>query len=71
LNASSHFNGVRFDLEVLAAYGNIRLLHDKSLDILKDLERQLGFRPKLQDLACVALGKDKTGSGPQAAVWCR
>jgi hypothetical protein len=42
VKASSHFSGVRFDLEVLAACGNIRLLHDKSLDILKDLERHRG-----------------------------
>ena len=65
------FNGVRFDLEVLAAYGNVRPLRAKSLDILKDLERRLGFRPKLQDLARATLGKDKTGSGPDAVLWWR
>ena len=65
------FNGLRFDLEVLAAYGNVRLLRDKSLDILKDLERRLGFRAKLQDIARATLRKDKTGSGPEAVTWWR
>lgn len=65
------FNGIRFDLEVLAAYGNARILRDKSLDVLKDLERRLGFRTKLQDLARATLGKAKTGSGPDAVTWWR
>jgi len=65
------FNGIRFDLEVLSAYGNVRALRDKSLDILKDLERRLGFRPKLQDVARATLGKVKTGSGPEAVLWWR
>ncbi len=65
------FNGNRFDLEVLAAYGNVRPLRDRSLDILKDLERRLGFRAKLQDIARATLGKEKTGSGPDAVTWWR
>ena len=65
------FNGIRFDLEVLSAYGNVRLLQDKSLDVLKDLDRRLGFRPKLRDVARATLGKDKTGSGPEAVMWWR
>jgi DEAD/DEAH box helicase domain-containing protein len=65
------FNGIRFDFEVLAAYGDVRPLRGKSLDVLKDLERRLGFRPKLQDLARATLGKEKTGSGPEAVAWWR
>lgn len=65
------FNGNRFDLEVLAAYGDVTALRAKSLDVLKDLERRLGFRPKLQDVAEVTLGKQKTGSGPEAVKWWR
>lgn len=65
------FNGIRFDLEVLAAYGDVRNLLGKSLDVLKDLERRLGFRPKLQDLARATLGKAKTGTGPDAVAWWR
>lgn len=65
------FNGIRFDLEVLTAYGDVRTLRERSLDVLKDLERRLGFRPKLQDLARATLGKEKTGSGPEAVAWWR
>jgi DEAD/DEAH box helicase domain-containing protein len=65
------YNGIRFDLEVLAAYGDVAALHAKSLDVLKDLERRLGFRPKLQDVAQATLGKQKTGSGPEAVKWWR
>lgn len=65
------FNGVRFDLEVLAAYGDVQRLREKSLDILKDLERRMGFRAKLQDVARSTLGKDKTGSGIDAVAWWR
>lgn len=65
------FNGNRFDLEVLSAYGDVQALRSKSFDILKDLERRLGFRPKLQDVARATLGRDKTGSGPEAVTWWR
>jgi DEAD/DEAH box helicase domain-containing protein len=65
------YNGIRFDLEVLAAYGDVTALRAKSLDVLKDLERRLGFRPKLQDVAQATLGKQKTGSGPEAVKWWR
>lgn len=65
------FNGIRFDLEVLAAYGEVLPLRNRSLDILKDLERRLGFRPKLQEVARATLGKGKTGSGPDAVAWWR
>jgi DEAD/DEAH box helicase domain-containing protein len=65
------YNGIRFDLEVLAAYGDVATLRAKSLDVLKDLERRLGFRPKLQDVAQATLGKQKTGSGPEAVKWWR
>ena len=65
------FNGIRFDLEVLSAYGDVRMLREKSFDVLKDLDRRLGFRPKLQDVAQATLGKQKTGSGPEAVRWWR
>jgi len=65
------FNGLRFDLEVLAAYGDVRELHGKSLDLLQDLKRRLGFRVKLESLAQATLGKGKTGSGLDAVRWWR
>ncbi|MFI5342511.1 MAG: ribonuclease H-like domain-containing protein, partial [Candidatus Methylomirabilales bacterium] len=57
------FNGLRFDLEVLSAYGDVGELHGKSLDLLQDLKRRLGFRVSLQSLGQATLGKKKTASG--------
>ena len=65
------FNGLRFDLEVLSAYGDVREVREKSLDLLQDLKRRLGFRVSLQSLAQSTLGKSKTGSGVDAVRWWR
>lgn len=65
------FNGQRFDLEVLSAYGDVRDLRARSLDILVDLKRRLGFRVSLQNVAKATLGRGKTGSGLDAVAWWR
>jgi DEAD/DEAH box helicase domain-containing protein len=65
------FNGNRFDLEVLSAYGDVAPLRQKSLDVLNDLKRRMGFRVSLQSLAQTTLGKAKTGSGLDAVAWWR
>jgi DEAD/DEAH box helicase domain-containing protein len=65
------FNGVRFDLEVLSAYGDVRDLPRKTLDLLLDLRRRLGFRVSLQNVAQSTLGKAKTASGLDAVKWWR
>jgi len=65
------FNGLRFDFEVLSAYGDVRELRGKSLDLLQDLKRRLGFRVSLQNLARATLGTGKTGSGLDAVKWWR
>lgn len=65
------FNGVRFDLEVLSAYGDVRELRKKTLDLLLDLKRRLGFRVSLQSLAQATLGRSKTASGLEAVKWWR
>ena len=65
------FNGLRFDLEVLSAYGDIHELRGKSLDLLQDLKRRLGFRVSLESLAQATLGKGKTGTGLDAVRWWR
>jgi DEAD/DEAH box helicase domain-containing protein len=65
------FNGLRFDFEVLLAYGDVRELRGKSLDLLQDLKRRLGFRVSLQNLAQATLGKGKTASGLDAVKWWR
>ncbi len=65
------FNGHRFDLEVLSAYGDVGGLRERSLDVLQDLKRRLGFRVSLQSLAQATLGRGKTGSGLDAVKWWR
>ena len=65
------FNGDRFDLEVLSAYGDVAALRQKSVDILRDLKRRLGFRVSLQAVAQSTLGRQKTGSGVDAVAWWR
>ena len=65
------FNGDRFDLEVLSAYGDVAALRQKSVDVLRDLKRRLGFRVSLQAVAQSTLGRQKTGSGVDAVTWWR
>lgn len=67
------FNVVRFDYRVLAAYyrGVPKLLKRKTVDILADVYRALGFRISLEDLAQATLGKGKSGSGLDAVRWWR
>jgi DEAD/DEAH box helicase domain-containing protein len=65
------FNGDRFDLEVVSAYGDVAALRQKSVDILRDLKRRLGFRVSLQAVAQSTLGRQKTGSGVDAVTWWR
>jgi DEAD/DEAH box helicase domain-containing protein len=65
------FNGDRFDLEVLSAYGDVAALRPKSVDVLRDLKRRLGFRVSLQSVAQSTLGRQKTGSGVDAVAWWR
>ena len=65
------FNGDRFDLEVLSAYGDVAALRQKSVDLLRDLKRRLGFRVSLQSVAQSTLGRQKTGSGVDAVTWWR
>jgi DEAD/DEAH box helicase domain-containing protein len=65
------FNGLRFDLEVLSAYGDVRALRRNCLDLLVDLKRRLGFRVSLESLAQATLGKRKTASGIEAVKWWR
>ncbi len=65
------FNGERFDFEVLSAYGAVRNLYPKSLDVLVHLKTKLGFRVKLESLAQSTLGRSKTGSGIDSVGWWR
>ena len=65
------FNGDRFDFEVLRGYQPVDNLLNKSFDLLADLQRRLGFRVKLDDLARDTLRCQKTGNGLEIVQWWR
>ncbi len=63
------FNIDRFDLQVLAGYTEWDLGRIRTLDMLADIHRQLGFRLSLNHLAEVNLGEGKAGDGLQSLQW--
>jgi len=66
------FNGDRFDVQVLSAYGDVTHLRgDRSRDLMVHLRDKLGFRVKLDSLAVSTLGRGKSGSGIQSVEWWR
>jgi DEAD/DEAH box helicase domain-containing protein len=65
------FNGERFDFQVLSAYGPVKHLLPKSIDLLALLADRLGFRVKLDSVALATLGRSKTGSGTESVLWWR
>jgi DEAD/DEAH box helicase domain-containing protein len=65
------FNGNRFDLEVLRAYGPVDGVRRVSFDVLEELHKLLGHRVKLDQLAKDTLGKSKSSDGIEAVGWWR
>jgi len=65
------YNVRRFDYEVLRAYTDRPLDALPTVDMLVDLHRSLGWRPKLDDLALATLGEGKSGNGLDAVRWFR
>ena len=65
------FNIDRFDLEVLSSYTSWDLGRIRTLDMLGEVHRQLGFRISLQHLSEENLGEGKAGSGLQSLAWWR
>jgi DEAD/DEAH box helicase domain-containing protein len=63
------FNIKRFDYQVLKGYSDFNFKRLNNLDILEDVENQLGFRLSLAHLASVTLGATKTADGLQALQW--
>lgn len=63
------FNIDRFDLGVLSAYTAWDLSRIRTLDLLTELHRRLGFRVSLNHLAEVNLGRGKSASGEQSLRW--
>jgi len=65
------YNVLRFDYEVLSAYTQEDLRKLPTVDMLQQLYRTLGWRPKLDSVAEATLGKKKSADGIQAVYWFR
>lgn len=66
------FNVINFDYEVLMGYTVLDLPHYvRTLDILVDIERRVGSKPKLDNIAQTTLGFGKTADGIDAIKWWR
>lgn len=65
------YNTHGFDLPVLSKYypGDVRKF--PSLDLMAEIEKHLGFRVKLDDVAQATLGVGKSGNGLQAVEYFR
>jgi DEAD/DEAH box helicase domain-containing protein len=65
------FNIDRFDLAVLSGYTEWDLDRIRTLDLLAELYRHLGYRLSLGHLSEVNLGEGKAGDGLQSLAWWR
>ena len=63
------FNIDRFDLAVLSGYTDRDLRRIRTLDLLGEIHRTVGFRVSLNHLAEVNLGEAKAGDGLQSLKW--
>ncbi len=63
------FNSIGFDMPVLNNYYTGDLLHLPQLDILREIEKGVGFRIKLDSIAQSTIGTKKSGHGLQAVQW--
>ncbi len=63
------YNTVGFDLPVMNNYYSGNFLKFPGLDILAEIQKALGFRLKLDDVAAATVGIRKSGHGLQAVEW--
>ncbi len=63
------YNGDHFDIPLLGKYYPGDLAKIKSLDLLKEVKKTLGFRLKLDSIASATLGYNKSGHGLEAVTW--
>lgn len=63
------YNSIGFDMPVLNNYYLGDLLKLPQLDLLREIEKKLGHRVKLDDVAKATLGTQKSGHGLQAVTW--
>ena len=60
------FNIINFDYQVLQPYINFKLADIPTLDILTEVEKLIGHRVRLDNLAQMTLGYGKSGDGLEA-----
>jgi RNase H-like protein len=66
------FNIVNFDYQVLMGYTILDLPHQmRTLDLLLEIEKTAGNKPRLDNIAQATLGVGKTGDGVDAIKWWR
>ena len=63
------FNIDRFDLAVLSGYTDRDLARIRTLDLLAEIHKSVGFRVSLNHLSEVNLGQSKAGDGLQSLQW--
>jgi DEAD/DEAH box helicase domain-containing protein len=63
------FNNLRFDYEVLHGYTAFDLTQVPTLDMLVELQNELGHRLSLDSIATATFGVEKTAEGLQAIRW--
>ncbi len=63
------YNTKGFDYPVMNNYYAGDFMTFPSLDILEEINKALGFRLKLDDVAAASVGHRKTGHGLQAVEW--
>ena len=65
------FNGDHFDIPLLNKYYSGDLFKIKSVDLLKEMQKSVGRRMKLDQIAEGTLGTNKSGHGLDAIKWWR
>jgi DEAD/DEAH box helicase domain-containing protein len=63
------WNGDHFDIPLLNKYYPGDLTKIKSLDLMKEVQKVLGRRLKLDTVGEATLGENKTGHGADAITW--
>ena len=63
------WNGDHFDIPILNKYYPGDITKIKSLDLMKEVQKVLGRRLKLDSVGEATLGKNKTGHGIEAVTW--
>jgi DEAD/DEAH box helicase domain-containing protein len=63
------YNSKGFDIPVMNNYYAGDLMQVPQLDMLEEIQKSLGFRLKLDDVAAASIGIKKSGHGLQAVEW--